>query len=75
MADQRRLVTDFAERLYYRKGQDKHRQPLHLVIDEADEFAAQRIQPGHERMFGAIDRIVRRGRASGRPRRRCGPGR
>ncbi len=65
MADQRRLVTDFCERLYHRKGQDKYRQPLQVVIDEADEFVPQRIQAGQERMFGAIDRLVRRGRASG----------
>ena len=65
MADQRRLVTDFCERLYHRKGQDKYRQPLHVVIDEADEFVPQRIQTGQERMFGAIDRLVRRGRSSG----------
>ena len=65
MADQRRLVTDFCERLYHRKGRDKYRQPLHVVIDEADEFVPQRIQTGQERMFGAIDRLVRRGRSSG----------
>ncbi len=65
MADQRRLVTDFCERLYHRKGQDKYRQPLQLVIDEADEFVPQRIQAGQERMFGSVDRLVRRGRASG----------
>ncbi len=65
MADQRRLVTDFCERLYHRKGQDKYRQPLQVVIDEADEFVPQRIQAGQERMFGSVDRLVRRGRASG----------
>lgn len=65
MADQRRFVTDFAERLYALKGKQAHRTALHLVIDEVDEFAAQRIPAGHERMFGAIDRLVRRGRASG----------
>ena len=61
----RLLVTDFCERLYHRKGQDKYRQPLHVVVDEADEFVPQRIQTGQERMFGAIDRLVRRGRSSG----------
>jgi hypothetical protein len=65
MADQRRLVTDFCERLYHRKGQDRYRQPLQVVIDEADEFVPQRIQAGQERMFGSVDRLVRRGRASG----------
>lgn len=65
MADQRRFVTDFCEKLYALKGQTANRVPLHLVIDEADEFAPQRIPSGHERMFGAIDRIVRRGRSAG----------
>jgi hypothetical protein len=60
LGQQRRFVTDFAERLY-----DRNREPLHLVIDEADEFASQRIPPGHERMVGAINRIVRRGRIKG----------
>lgn len=58
--EQRHFVADFAEQLY-----KKNRDPLHVVIDEADEFAPQRIPQGHERMFGAIDRIVRRGRQRG----------
>lgn len=65
LADQRRFVTDFCERLYALKGKAAHRTPLHLVIDECDEFAHQRIPHGFERLFGAIDRLVRRGRASG----------
>ena len=64
-AEKRRFVADFAERLYERKGRGDHRTPLHLFIDEADEFVPQRLHRGSERMFGAIDRIVRRGRASG----------
>jgi Mn-dependent DtxR family transcriptional regulator len=55
-----RLVTDFAERLY-----QKNRTPLHLVLDEADSFAPQKPLPGDQRMLGAIDKIVRRGRAKG----------
>ena len=54
------FVADFAERLYRR-----NRSPLHLIIDEADAFAPQRTIPGQERMLGAIDTIVRRGRARG----------
>ena len=65
MNDQRRFAADFAERLYARKGEGSARSPLHLVIDEADAFVPQRIPPGGERMFGAFDRIVRRGRAAG----------
>ena len=63
--DQRRFMTDFAEKLYALKGKQANRSALHLVIDEVDEFAHQRIPHGHERLFGAIDRLVRRGRASG----------
>lgn len=63
--DQRRLVTAFAERIYELKGRGEHRQPLHLVIDEADAFCPQRIPHGQERMVGSIDDLVRRGRASG----------
>ncbi|MEW6049343.1 MAG: helicase HerA-like domain-containing protein, partial [Bacillota bacterium] len=64
-SDQRRFVTDLAERLYHRKGEDRYRQPMHLVIDEADAFVPQKVYAGQERMVGAIDDIVRRGRASG----------
>ena len=63
MNDQRRFAQDFAERLYDLKG--KNRSPLHLFVDEADEFIPQRIPHGFERMFGAYDRLVRRGRIAG----------
>lgn len=62
---QRRFATDFFERLYHLKGQGKNRNAVHLFIDEADEFCPQRIPKGHERLFGALDRIGRRGRVSG----------
>lgn len=55
-----RFVTDFAEQLYR-----KNRNPLHVVIDEADAFAPQKPRPEQARMLGAIDDIVRRGRARG----------
>ncbi len=51
-------MTDFAERLYHR-----NRDPLHLVLDEADTFAPQRTDPGGQRLLGAIEDLVRRGRA------------
>jgi hypothetical protein len=38
---------------------------LMLMVDEADEFVPQRLPHGHEAMFGAFDRLVRRGRSSG----------
>ncbi len=56
----RRFVADFAERLY-----EKNRDPLHLIIDEADAFAPQKPRPDEMRMLGAIDEIVRRGRIRG----------
>jgi hypothetical protein len=65
MADQRRVATDFCEKLFHLKGRDGNRTPLHLVLDECDEFVPQRIQHGYERLFGAVDRLVRRGRSSG----------
>lgn len=60
--EQTRFMTDFAETLYRR-----NRAPLHLVIDEADSVAPQRPQKGglHERLLGAIEDLVRRGRARG----------
>jgi DNA helicase HerA-like ATPase len=42
-AGQVRFMTDFAEQLYRR-----NRQPLHLMLDEADAFAPQRPQKGAE---------------------------
>jgi hypothetical protein len=55
-----KFMTDFAETLYRRS-----RQAIHLVLDEADAFAPQRPQPNEYRMLGAIEDIVRRGRARG----------
>lgn len=54
------FVAEFGERLY-----QKNTEPLHLVLDEADAFAPQRTMPNEARMLGAIDTIVRRGRAKG----------
>lgn len=61
--EQRRFVTDFAERLYQRKARE--RTLLHLVLEEADEFAPQRVSAGDARMVGAIEQLVRRGRGRG----------
>lgn len=54
------FMTEFAETLYR-----KNRQAVHLMLDEADAFAPQRPMPGEQRMLGAIEDIVRRGRARG----------
>jgi hypothetical protein len=60
-----RFMADFAERVYRLKGHAEYRTPLHLILDEADAFAPQRPMPGETVMLGAIDKIVRRGRARG----------
>lgn len=56
----KQFVSDFAERLYR-----KNREPLHLILEEADMFAPQKPRQGEERMLGAIEDIVRRGRSRG----------
>lgn len=58
--EQTRFMTDFCERLYHR-----NRAPLHLILDEADSFAPQRPMKGQERLLGAVEDLVRRGRARG----------
>lgn len=55
-----RFMTAFAEKLFH-----SNREPLHLVLDEADMFAPQKVFKGGERLLGAIDDIVRRGRTRG----------
>ncbi len=56
----RRFTTDFLERLYL-----ANREALHLVIDEADVIAPQRLPADSLRLFGAVDTAVRRGRKKG----------
>lgn len=56
----RRFMADFLERLYHR-----NRDPLHLIVDEADLLAPQRLPAEGLRLFGAMDDIQRRGRARG----------
>lgn len=55
-----RFAAAFFESLYR-----TNKAPITLFIDEADEFAPQTGAPGTERMLGAVDRIVRRGRSRG----------
>jgi len=57
---QRRFMVDFAERLYH-----KNRTALHVMLDECDTFIPQRIDHGGERLVGAINDLVRKGRARG----------
>ena len=58
--EQKRFVLEFAEELYH-----KNRKPMHLMTDEADLWAPQKPQKGQERLLGAIEDLVRRGRARG----------
>lgn len=55
-ADQRRFLTDWAERLYR-----KNREPLHIFAEEADEYIPQRVTAGDARMFGAWETLIKRG--------------
>jgi hypothetical protein len=58
--EQVKFMTAFAETLYRR-----NRSAVHLVLDEADAFAPQRPFGNEARLLGAIEDIVRRGRARG----------
>lgn len=59
--EMRRFVGEFCQRFY-----EKNRQPVHVFIDEADEFAPQSASGGEiAKCLGAMQNIVRRGRARG----------
>jgi hypothetical protein len=55
-----RFMTDFLEQLYHR-----NRHPLHLVLDEADQFAPQRFTGEVARLVGAAEDVCKMGRARG----------
>lgn len=61
--EQHEFVADFGQKLFMLSV----RSPLHLIIDEADEFAPQTLQTSkpQRRSLEMIDRIVRRGRIKG----------
>ena len=56
----RKFMAPFLEQLYHR-----NRMPLHVIVDEADAFAPQRAQGDGLRLLGAMEDLVRRGRARG----------
>lgn len=60
---QRSFVAALATRLYRRKA--TQRSLLHVVLEEADEFAPQRVTAGDAPMVGAIAQLVKRGRSRG----------
>lgn len=62
---QHRFFTSFAERFYHRKGAPEHRTPVHVVIDEAHSFAPSTVRGDTAQMVGAVEDLVRLGRASG----------
>jgi len=59
-AARRAFMTAFTEALYA-----ANTEPLHLVLDEADLWAPQRVQPGGHDLLGRVEEIVRRGRVRG----------
>lgn len=62
---QRQLIADFAEQLYFRKGEEAHRTPVTVVIDEASLFVPQKATAADRPVLTAIEDLVRRGRSSG----------
>jgi len=58
-AEQHEFVADFVLKLFMLSV----RSPLHLIIDEVDEFAPQSLQGSRhqKRSLEVIDRFVRRG--------------
>src|ERR1700736_506659 len=59
-AARRRFMAAFSEAVY-----EANKEPLHLVLDEADLWAPQRPIKGWEGLLGHIEEIVRRGRVRG----------
>lgn len=59
-AEQRVFVADFAEELY-----ERCREPIHVIVDEADMFIPQNPQPDQKRVLFAFEDLVRRGRVRG----------
>lgn len=59
-AASRRFMAAFVETLY-----QLNREPLHVFVDEADSFAPQRTTGEGARLLGAMEDLVRRGRARG----------
>ena len=56
----RAFMTDFTQALYL-----GNTEPLHLVLDEADLWAPQRIGADGHDLLGRVEEIVRRGRVRG----------
>ncbi|HWE81142.1 MAG TPA: DUF87 domain-containing protein [Gaiellaceae bacterium] len=66
--DQRSFVADFATELY--QGKARNHDPIHVILEEADEFAPQGARAGGDpktvsRCRGAVETLARRGRSRG----------
>ena len=59
-ADRRAFMAAFTEALY-----GSNAEPLHLVLDEADLWAPQRVPPDGAGLLRRVEEIVRRGRVRG----------
>lgn len=59
----KRFVADFCERLLRRKKAQPS--PMHLFVEEAQEFCPQHVAGADARMVGAIERIIKIGRNFG----------
>lgn len=55
-AEQIRFLVPFAERLL-----KVNREPLHLFLEECDEYIPQRVTADQARVVGAVGKLVRRG--------------
>lgn len=55
-----RFMAAFLETMFI-----KNRTHVHLIVDEADDICPQKPMPGQERMKGAFDKVVRKGRRRG----------
>jgi len=65
--EKKRFLADLAERLFREKGKPGHEEPVHLFLEEADDYAPQGGTRGGDvgRCLGAFQRIVKQGRARG----------
>ena len=61
--EQSRFVKEFADKLFQAKATE--RGVLHVVIDEADEFAPERPMRDESFTLAAVSRLVKRGRTRG----------
>jgi hypothetical protein len=64
-AAKRQFLAAFADRLFRQKGRPGKDAPLHLFLEEADDYAPQRAGRDVAKCLGAFQRIVKQGRARG----------